>query len=81
MFDMVQFAIKYRELLNDLTGCQAMKLRDYELTEEEWQIAEQLSGILDVSTVFDDWLLLTLLLRFSSKQLFFSLDKLRTFQK
>ena len=51
-FDMVQFAVAYREPLNDLTGCRAMKLRDYELTEEEWRIAEQLSGVLDVSIMF-----------------------------
>ena len=54
-FDMVQFAVEYCEPLNDRTGCRAMKLRDYELTEEEWQIAEQLSGVLDVSTVSNNY--------------------------
>ena len=48
-FDMIQFVIAYCEPLNDLTGCQAMKLQDYELTEDEWKIAEQLSDVLDVS--------------------------------
>ena len=48
-FDMIQFAIAYREPLNDLTGCRAMKLRDYELMEDEWKIAEQLLDVLDVS--------------------------------
>ena len=28
-----------------------MKLWDYELMEDEWKIAEQLSGILDVALV------------------------------
>ena len=28
-----------------------MKLQDYELMEDEWKIAEQLSGILDVAPV------------------------------
>ena len=28
-----------------------MKLWDYELTEDEWKIAEQLSGVLDVAPV------------------------------
>ena len=51
-FDMVQFAVAYHEPLNDLTGSRAMKLRNYELTEEEWQIAEQLSGVLNVSIYF-----------------------------
>ena len=48
-FDMIQFAITYHEPLNDRTGCRAMKLRDYELMEDEWKIAEQLSDVLDVS--------------------------------
>ena len=48
---MIQFAVAYREPLNDLTGCRAMKLRNYELTEDEWKIAEQLSGFLDVAPV------------------------------
>jgi hypothetical protein len=47
-FDMIQFAVTYCDPLNDLTGCRAMNLRDYELTEDEWKIAEQLSGVLDV---------------------------------
>ena len=51
MFDMIKFAVAYCEPLNDLTGCQAMKLQDYELTEDEWKIAEQLSGVLDVAPV------------------------------
>ena len=50
-FDMVQFAVAYREPLNDLTGCRAMKLREYELTEDEWKIAEQLSDVLGVALV------------------------------
>ena len=50
-FDMVQFAVAYREPLNDLTGCQMMKLQDYELMEDEWKIAEQLSGVLDIAPV------------------------------
>ena len=50
-FDMVQFAVAYHEPLNDLTGCQAMKLWDYELMKDEWKIAEQLSGVLDVAPV------------------------------
>ena len=48
---MVQFAVAYREPLNDLTGCRAMKLREYELTEDEWKIAEQLSDVLGVALV------------------------------
>jgi len=39
-FDMVKFALAYREPLNDLTGSRGMKLRAYELTKDEWKIAE-----------------------------------------
>ena len=51
-FDMLKFALAYREALNDLTGSQEMKLRAYELTEDEWKIAEQLSGVLEASSPF-----------------------------
>jgi hypothetical protein len=48
-FDMLQFALAYRTPLDDLTGIREMKLRSYELSEEEWKIADQLAGVLDVS--------------------------------
>jgi len=51
-FDMLKFALAYREPLNDLTGSREMKLRAYELTEDEWKIAEQLSGVLEASSPF-----------------------------
>ena len=51
MFDMVQFAVAYCEPLNDLTSCRVMKLWEYELTKDEWKIAEQLSDILGVALV------------------------------
>lgn len=47
-FDMLEFAILYRKPLDDLTNNRDMKLRSYELSEEEWIIAEQLAGILKV---------------------------------
>lgn len=47
-FDMLEFAILYRKPLDDLTNKREMKLRLYELSEAEWKIAEQLSGILKV---------------------------------
>jgi len=47
-FDMLEFAILYRKPLEDLTNKREMKLRSYELSEDEWRIVEQLSGILKV---------------------------------
>jgi hypothetical protein len=47
-YDMLEFTIKYREALESITGNQRMKLRQYELTEEDWNIATQLHDILKV---------------------------------
>ncbi|KAF8816062.1 hypothetical protein BYT27DRAFT_7208991 [Phlegmacium glaucopus] len=49
---MIKFALLYREPLDDLTGIWEMKLRSYELSEEEWMIAKQLSGILKATLFF-----------------------------
>jgi hypothetical protein len=54
-FDMVEFALLYRKPLDDLTSLREMKLRVYELSEEEWRIAEQLSGVLKVSYTNAHW--------------------------
>ena len=48
-FDMLEFALLYHEPLDALTSLREMKLRAYELSEGEWKIAEQLSGVLKVS--------------------------------
>jgi len=47
-YDMLEFAIEYREALESITGNQRMKLRQYELTEEDWTIATQLRDVLKV---------------------------------
>ena len=49
---MLKFALAYQEPLNNLTGSREMKSRAYELTEDEWKIAEQLSGVLEASSPF-----------------------------
>jgi hypothetical protein len=45
---MLVFALSYREALDSITGNQKMKLRQYELTEEDWQIASKLRDVLKV---------------------------------
>jgi len=45
---MLVFAVKYREALESITGNQKMKLRQYELTEEDWHIAGKLRDVLKV---------------------------------
>ncbi len=46
---MLAFAIDYRAALDDITGDRTMQLRDYELSQDEWAIAEQLRDLLKVS--------------------------------
>lgn len=48
-YDMLEFAIEYREALDSITGNQKMKLRQYELAEEDWEIATKLRDVLKVS--------------------------------
>jgi hypothetical protein len=47
-FDMLRFAVEYREALDTITAERNMKLRDYELGRDEWNIAEQLCDVLKV---------------------------------
>jgi hypothetical protein len=47
-YDMLEFAIEYLEALESITGNQRMKLRQYELTEDDWKIAIMLHDVLKV---------------------------------
>jgi hypothetical protein len=49
-FAMLDFAIRYRRLLDQLSGERANGLRDLELKENEWKIVEQLRDVLKVRT-------------------------------
>ena len=48
-FDMLTFALQYRVAVDDIAGNKAANLRQYELSDEEWWIAEQLHNTLKVS--------------------------------
>jgi hypothetical protein len=48
-YDMLDFALAYREALDSITGDKDMKLRKYEMDEEEWEIVHQLREVLKVS--------------------------------
>lgn len=48
-YDMLEFAIEFREALDTITGDKEMKLRKYEMDSEEWEIAHQLRDVLKVS--------------------------------
>jgi hypothetical protein len=47
-YDMLKFAIDYRIALDTITGERDMKLRKFELKDEEWTIARQLGDTLEV---------------------------------
>jgi hypothetical protein len=48
-YDMLEFAVDYREAIDSITGNLKMKLRQYELSEEDWEIATKLRDVLKVS--------------------------------
>jgi hypothetical protein len=48
-FDMLDFAVEHRDALDTITGDRDMKLRQYELSEEDWATAIQLRDVLKVS--------------------------------
>ena len=41
-YDMLKFACTYREAIDKITDERAMKLREYELKDDEWKIIEEL---------------------------------------
>lgn len=47
-YEMLSFAYVYREAYNELTGNRDMKMRAYELEDEEWEIVNQLAKVLKV---------------------------------
>ena len=47
-FDMIEFVIAYRQAIDDMTGDKTSGLRQYELNDEEWEIADQLCDVLKV---------------------------------
>jgi hypothetical protein len=72
---MLVFAVTYREALNTITGDWEMKLRQYEMGDEEWEIAHQLCQVLKVSfPILCHCTILPLIMsRFSKTQHSFSL--------
>ena len=47
-FDMLDFAVKHIAPINVITSDREMKLRQYELSEDEWDVAHQLRDVLKV---------------------------------
>lgn len=47
-YDMLRFALKYKKAVNIMTQTRELGLRRYELSPEEWVLAQQLSDVLEV---------------------------------
>ena len=47
---MLRFAVKYRSAIDSLTADKSVKLRKYELDEDEWKIIRDLVSVLEVRT-------------------------------
>lgn len=47
-YDMLKLALKYRVVVDDVTADKALKLRKYELDDEDWTIIADLMRVLKV---------------------------------
>ena len=68
-FDMLVFALKYRQAIDRITGDKDM--RKYELLEEEWGLVQQLCDVLQVCFARVPILYLKFLQIFKDATLFF----------
>ncbi len=47
-YDMLRFALKYEKAIKNMTQARELGLRIYELSPEEWILAQQLADVLEV---------------------------------
>ena len=47
-YDMMRFAVAYRPAIDKITADKALKLRKYELDNDDWVIIEDLVSVLEV---------------------------------
>lgn len=47
-YDMMDFVLKYRQAIDQITADKVLKLRKYELDNDDWAIVEDLVAILEV---------------------------------
>lgn len=52
MYEMLSFAYAYRGVYNELTANRDMKMRRYEVEDDEWEIVRQLAEVLKVRESF-----------------------------
>jgi hypothetical protein len=76
-YDMLEFALAFREPLDAITSEKEMKLRKFEMDNDEWEIASQLCEVLKVSlslAIVPFLIILIHLQVFKDATLFFSRD-------
>ena len=56
--DMLDFAVQYIPAIDTITGDRDMKLRQYELSKDDWDMARQLRDVLKVSSCFQSFFML-----------------------
>ena len=54
-YDMLKFALTYRDAIDKIMGERSLKLRDYELVEGEWELVMQLRDCLKVRITTTIW--------------------------
>jgi hypothetical protein len=50
-YDMLTIAFKYCTVIDDMTGNKALKLCQYELDDDKWEVVKDLLQVLKVSTL------------------------------
>jgi hypothetical protein len=75
-YDMLRFAVEYREAIDGVTADKSLKLRRFELDNDEWKIIGDLVSVLEVSNLVVDYSAsrLTSIKQYKKATLFFSRD-------
>lgn len=50
LFDLLEYALKHRKAIDLVTQRRELGMRDFELSDNEWELVEQLHSVLKVST-------------------------------
>ena len=49
LFDLLEYTLKHRKAIDLVTQQHELGMRDFELSDNEWEFVEQLHGVLKVS--------------------------------
>jgi hypothetical protein len=78
-YDMLKFAVKYRVVVDAITGNKQLKLRQYELFDDDWLAIKDLIRVLKVCQPLFIWsLVLTVIQMYKDATTFFSQESVST---